>query len=230
MHLVNIAAFACAIISASAFEFPDFVPLHKRQEPGTAAYDCHADCGGVILAARSDGYCDAADFKTQLTDCLNCAVEFDIWKYYGTSVSKAATGCGLDTTPVESSSTTVESASSTTTSVEATTTKSAHEHVHDSAVTTATHEHVHDSAVTTDVATSSTGTAAHATTASTSVSPQRVSGSSRPSSLIPLATPTGSSTASTPSSSPLFSGGASINVGSGLVSGAVIGCVIAAFL
>ncbi|OQE34844.1 hypothetical protein PENCOP_c015G01731 [Penicillium coprophilum] len=216
MHLVNIAAFACAVISASAFEFPDFVPLHKRQEPGTAAYDCHADCGGVILASRSDGYCDAADFKSQLTDCLNCAVEFEIWKYYGDSVSKAATGCGLDATPVESSSTSVE-ASSATTSVGATTTKSAHERVHDSAVTT-------------EVATSSTGTAIHTTIASTSVSPHHVSGSSHPASLIPSATPTGSSTASTPSSSPLYTGGASINVGSGLVSGALAGCVIAAFL
>ncbi|KAJ5822552.1 hypothetical protein N7447_004892 [Penicillium robsamsonii] len=209
MRLVSITAFACAVISASAFEFPDFVPLHKRQEPGTAAYDCHADCGGVIIAGRSDGYCDTADFKTQLTDCLNCAVEFDIWKYYGTSVSKAATGCGLDATPVESSS--------TTTSAEGTT-------------TTSTHENVHDSAMTTGVVTSSTGTAAHTTSSSTSVSSQRVSGSSRPSSLIPSAKPTESLTASTPSSSPIFSGGASINAGSRLVSGAFIGCVIAAFL
>jgi hypothetical protein len=45
MRLVNLAAFACAVIGASAFEFPDFVPLHKRQEPGTPAYECHANCG-----------------------------------------------------------------------------------------------------------------------------------------------------------------------------------------
>ncbi|CAG8896919.1 unnamed protein product [Penicillium egyptiacum] len=173
MHLVNLAAFACAVICAGAFEFPDFVPLHKRQEPGTPAYECHANCGGVITAGRTDGYCDTDDFKTELTDCLKCAVEFDIWKYYGGSVSKAATACGLDATPVE--------ASSTATSVSATTTS-------DSVSATKTAEESVSSAVTTDTATSA-GTAV----ASTSVSPPHVPGSSRPSSLIPSATPTGSS-------------------------------------
>ncbi|KAJ6150415.1 hypothetical protein N7471_001614 [Penicillium samsonianum] len=211
MHFVNLAAFACAVISASAFEFPDFVPLHKRQDPGTPAYECHANCGGVITAGRSDGYCDTDNFKTELTDCLNCAVEFDIWKYYGGSVSKAATACGLDATPVE--------ASSTTTSVSATTAS-------DSASATKTAEETINSTVTTDAATSSTGT----TVASTSVSPPRVSGSSRSSALIPSATPTGSSTASTPSSSPVYTGGAMMNTGSGLVSGAFVGCLIAAFM
>lgn len=134
--------------------------------------------GGVITAGRTDGYCDADDFKTELTDCLNCAVEFDIWKYYGGSVSKAAKACGLDATPVEASSTSTEVSStsaeesSTATSVSATTT-----------------EEGVNSAVMTDAVTSSTGT----TVTSTSVSPLRVSGSSRPSSLIPSAIPAGSS-------------------------------------
>jgi hypothetical protein len=130
--------------------------------------------GGVITAGRTGGYCDTDDFKTELADCLKCAVEFDIWKYYGGSVSKAATACRLDATPVEESSTTT-SVSATTTSDAASATKTAEESV--------------GSAVTTDTATPSTGT----TVASTSVSPPRVSGSSRPSSLIPSATPTGSS-------------------------------------
>lgn len=137
--------------------------------------------GGVITAGRSDGYCDTDNFKTELTDCLNCAVEFDIWKYYGGSVSKAATACGLDATPVE--------ASSTTTSVSATTASDSATTSSDSASATKTAEETVNSTVATDAATSSTGT----TVASTSVSPPRVSGSSRPSSLIPSATPTGSS-------------------------------------
>ncbi|CAI7622823.1 unnamed protein product [Penicillium discolor] len=222
MHLVNVAAFACAVISASAFEFPDFVPLHRRQDPGTPAYECHANCGGIITAARTDGYCDADDFKTELTDCLNCAVEFDIWKYYGSSVSKAATACGLDATPVEASSTSTEASS---TSAEASATSAEETSTATSVSATTTEESV-NSAVTTDVVTSSTGT----TVASTSVSPPRVSGSSRPSSLIPSATPAGSSTASTPSSSPVYTGGATINAGSGLVSGAFAGCLIVAFM
>ncbi|KAJ6177810.1 hypothetical protein N7519_008271 [Penicillium mononematosum] len=152
MRLVNLAAFACAVIGASAFEFPDFVPLHKRQEPGTPAYECHANCGGVITAGRTNGYCDTDDFKTELADCLKCAVEFDIWKYYGGSVSKAATACGLDATPAETSSTTT-SVSATTTSDAASATKTAEESV--------------SSTVTTDTAASSAGT----TVATTSVSP-----------------------------------------------------------
>lgn len=130
--------------------------------------------GGVITAGRTDGYCNTDDFKTELADCLKCAVEFDIWKYYGGSVSKAATACGLDATPVE--------ASSTTTSVGATT-------ISDTASATKTAEESVNSAVTTDTATPFAGTSA----AATSVSSPRVSGSSRPSSLIPSATPTGSS-------------------------------------
>ncbi|KAJ5252964.1 hypothetical protein N7489_003374 [Penicillium chrysogenum] len=211
MRPVNLAAFACAVIGASAFEFPDFVPLHKRQEPGTPAYECHANCGGVITAGRSDGYCDTDDFKTELADCLKCAVEFDIWKYYGGSVSKAATACGLDATPVE--------ASSTTTSVSATTTS-------DAASATQTAEESINSAVTTDTAASSTGT----TVVTTSVSPPHVSSSARLSSLIPSATPTGSSTASTPSSSPVYNGGSTISSGNGLVFSAFAGCLIAAFM
>ncbi|KOS36850.1 hypothetical protein ACN38_g12383 [Penicillium nordicum] len=215
MRLVNVAAFACAVISASAFEFPDFVPLHRRQDPGTPAYECHANCGGVITAGRTDGYCDADDFKTELTDCLNCAVEFDIWKYYGGSVSKAAKACGLDATPVEASSTSTEVSST-----------SAEESSTATFVSATTTEESVNSAVMTDAVTSSTGT----TVTSTSVSPPRVSGSSRPSSLIPSAIPAGSSTVSTPSSSPVYTGGATINAGSGLVSGAFAGCLIAAFM
>ncbi|KAE8347795.1 hypothetical protein BDV24DRAFT_1730 [Aspergillus arachidicola] len=112
MHLTTLVTLACMAISASAFHYPDFVPLHRRQEPGTPEYDCHANCGGVIVAARKDGYCDADTFKTELSDCLNCALKYDIWKYYGASVSKAATGCGVDATPVETSSTTATAAAS----------------------------------------------------------------------------------------------------------------------
>lgn len=55
MRLVNLAALACAVISASAFDFPEFVPLHRRQEAGTPAYECHANCGMFhILYANHD--------------------------------------------------------------------------------------------------------------------------------------------------------------------------------
>ncbi|OAL24294.1 hypothetical protein AYO20_10721 [Fonsecaea nubica] len=106
MHYALPAVLALAVASASAsisFEYHPSVPLERRQEPGTPAYECHANCGGVITAGRTEGYCDSANFTTILEDCLECALEFDIWRYYGESVSAAATGCGLDATPVPAS-------------------------------------------------------------------------------------------------------------------------------
>ncbi|PLB51348.1 hypothetical protein P170DRAFT_355024 [Aspergillus steynii IBT 23096] len=127
MHFSSLAAFACLVISASAFDYPEFVPLHRRQEPGTPAYECHANCGGVITSSRSDDFCDSSTFKSQLSECLKCANEFDIWKYYGSSVSKAAESCGLDSTPVDAdddgSSTTVQPAPTTSAGSSATTTE-----------------------------------------------------------------------------------------------------------
>ncbi|KAJ5784018.1 uncharacterized protein N7518_009695 [Penicillium psychrosexuale] len=201
MRLVNLAALACAVISASAFDFPEFVPLHRRQEAGTPAYECHANCGGVIVDGRTDGYCDTDDFTTELAACLECAVEYDIWQYYGTSVSKAATACGLDATPVEASSTTT-SASATTTSASVTTASDSETTTSDSASTTETAE---------ESVASAESTAAATTSASTSIA-------------------TTSTASSTPSSTPVYTGGAMINMGSGLVSGAVVGCLLAAFL
>lgn len=58
----------------------------------------------MIVSARSDNFCDSSKFKTELSDCLKCANEFDIWKYYGDSVSKAAKSCGLDATPEDADS------------------------------------------------------------------------------------------------------------------------------
>ncbi|KAL4807582.1 hypothetical protein BDV18DRAFT_135600 [Aspergillus unguis] len=104
MKIGTLISFAC---TAAAFQYPDFVPLHKRQEPGTPQYECHANCGGIITASRTDGYCDTSDFKSELSDCLDCALVYDIWKYYGDSVSSAAEECGLDATPVEPSSSSV---------------------------------------------------------------------------------------------------------------------------
>ncbi|KAL1617625.1 hypothetical protein SLS56_010890 [Neofusicoccum ribis] len=96
MHF-STATIACALpLLAAAFEFPDFVPLHKRQEPGTPAYECHANCGGVITLSRTDGFCDTSDFTTKFNACMACAIEYDIWQYYGGSVTRAANTCGVE--------------------------------------------------------------------------------------------------------------------------------------
>ncbi|KAE8153539.1 hypothetical protein BDV25DRAFT_136832 [Aspergillus avenaceus] len=116
MHLQTLLGLTWAL-SAQAFTYPDFVPLHRRQDPGTPEYDCHANCGGVIVTARKENYCDTDTFKTELSDCLSCALEYDIWKYYGTSVTKAAKECGVDATPSPAESSSTSTSESTSTSV-----------------------------------------------------------------------------------------------------------------
>jgi len=29
----------------TAYIYPEHIPFHRRQAPGTPAYDCHANCG-----------------------------------------------------------------------------------------------------------------------------------------------------------------------------------------
>merc|ERR1711964_496746 len=89
----------------AAFVYPDVVPLEKRQAPGTPQYECHADCGGVITIARTPEYCESSNFTSSLEACLECAEEYDIWRYYGESVSAAAESCGLEATLVAANGT-----------------------------------------------------------------------------------------------------------------------------
>ncbi|ETI26151.1 hypothetical protein G647_02928 [Cladophialophora carrionii CBS 160.54] len=110
-----IGAVSLAFVSASSGPSV-FSSLLRRQEPGTPQYDCHANCGNVIVAGRTEGYCDTANFTTSLDACLGCALEFDIWQYYGDSVSEAATACGLDATPAPANATDTATATATTNS------------------------------------------------------------------------------------------------------------------
>ncbi|KAL2220500.1 hypothetical protein M432DRAFT_630297 [Thermoascus aurantiacus ATCC 26904] len=94
--------------------FPDSFPLLRRQDisPGTPAYECHANCGGVIVDARTDGYCDSSDYTSKLSACLECALTYNIWQWYGEDVTKAADACGDNATPSPSSA--VSTAAATT--------------------------------------------------------------------------------------------------------------------
>ncbi|KAK5459471.1 hypothetical protein LTS15_003599 [Exophiala xenobiotica] len=109
--ILAIAVFTI-IYPASALVFPEAVPLHRRQAPGTPQYDCPANCGAVIVDGRTTGYCGSANFTTALNACLDCALQYDIWQYYGNSVSEAAEGCGLDATPIPANSTSATNSSS----------------------------------------------------------------------------------------------------------------------
>ncbi|KAK8140976.1 hypothetical protein G3M48_001159 [Beauveria asiatica] len=103
MHFVaSLVAVGSAVSLASAgsigFEFPASVPLSKRQTSGPA-YDCHANCGYAIQDSAKEGYCSDAKWQSLLSGCLDCALTYDIWKYYGTKVGAAAEKCGLESTP-----------------------------------------------------------------------------------------------------------------------------------
>ncbi|RDW79229.1 uncharacterized protein DSM5745_06081 [Aspergillus mulundensis] len=210
MRFITVTSVACLVASAAAFEYPDFVPLNKRQEPGTPQYECHANCGGIITASRSDGYCDSSDFKSMFNDCMNCALEYDIWKYYGNSVSSAAENCGLDATPVQPSSSSASTATSTSTATETETEAESTSTVTESDTETET--------------ISSTETSTDSTTvSSTPVIPT----------VTTTTTPTSSEGAAsgTPTpSNPEFTGGASSNAPAGLFMGGLVGSFVAALM
>ncbi|KAM3546953.1 hypothetical protein ARSEF1564_000266 [Beauveria bassiana] len=103
MHFVaSLVAVGSAVSLASAgsigFEFPASVPLSKRQTSGPA-YECHANCGYAIQDSAKEGYCSDAKWKSLLSNCLDCALTYDIWKHYGTKVGAAAEECGFESTP-----------------------------------------------------------------------------------------------------------------------------------
>ncbi|GJC97082.1 hypothetical protein ColKHC_05908 [Colletotrichum higginsianum] len=97
--LASVASIAAAQVAHPLFEYPDTVPLEKRQEPGTPRYQCHEDCGLLISLGRTEGYCDSAEFNERYGRCMSCANTEGIWMYYRASVTAAAAECGLDAVP-----------------------------------------------------------------------------------------------------------------------------------
>ncbi|CAI7677266.1 unnamed protein product [Penicillium pancosmium] len=99
--LPRVAFFALLLSSVLALQLPE---LFLRQEPGSPNYECHEDCGLVTAFWHKGGeYCDNADFKKHLSNCLKCALAEDVWKYYGENIKNAANKCHVDATPSPSS-------------------------------------------------------------------------------------------------------------------------------
>ncbi|KAL0936867.1 uncharacterized protein CTRU02_209083 [Colletotrichum truncatum] len=103
-------ALAATLVSATplvnrdqvSWEFPEAM-LAKRQDvpaPGTPAYLCHENCGTSITLSREAGYCQNFQWIARYDACLQCANTFNIWRYYGTSITASAAACGLTATPV----------------------------------------------------------------------------------------------------------------------------------
>ncbi|QGI88832.1 hypothetical protein CEK26_000047 [Fusarium fujikuroi] len=83
-----LASASLAVAIDPRFEFPDTVPLVKRQQPGTPQYACHEDCGLLITLARDDSdYCDSDEWNERYGRCMSCANTYDIWKYYGSGAT-----------------------------------------------------------------------------------------------------------------------------------------------
>ncbi|KAG5763672.1 hypothetical protein H9Q72_008254 [Fusarium xylarioides] len=100
-----LASASLAVAINPRFEFPDTVPLVKRQQPGTPQYACHEDCGLLITLAREDeGYCDSDEWNERYGRCMSCANTYDIWQYYGNGVGRVAQECGLTPEPSPSGS------------------------------------------------------------------------------------------------------------------------------
>ncbi|KAJ8128206.1 hypothetical protein O1611_g5432 [Lasiodiplodia mahajangana] len=115
LNWILAAAIATQGAVASIDELSLFASLLRRQEPGSAEYACHEACGEAIIEGRgSDNVCSDDEFLTNYSSCLKCAGpdNFDIWKYYGTTLSGYAEPCGLSTTPESGSSTTTAATTS----------------------------------------------------------------------------------------------------------------------
>ncbi|KAF6793364.1 hypothetical protein CSOJ01_13969 [Colletotrichum sojae] len=99
--------------TAVAIDWLPVVPLHARQEVSGPKRECHEDCGYTIQGARMDEYCTNSTWTDLFEGCLECASEFDIWQYYGDSVTKAADTCDLDATPAGGNATTATGTTTT---------------------------------------------------------------------------------------------------------------------
>nr|RBQ91717.1 hypothetical protein FVER53263_09920 [Fusarium verticillioides] len=84
-----LASASLAVAIDPRFEFPDTVPLVKRQQPGLL----------ITLARDDDGYCDSDEWNERYGRCMSCANTYGIWKYYGSGVDRVAQECGLTPKP-----------------------------------------------------------------------------------------------------------------------------------
>ncbi|GJC82981.1 hypothetical protein ColLi_05819 [Colletotrichum liriopes] len=117
--LASLASMAVAQLGHPLFEYPDTVPLEKRQDPGTPRYQCHEDCGLLITLGRQDGYCDNSEWTERYGRCMACALTESIWQYYSNSVTAAASKCGLTPVPSPSGGAAETTAAAATTSTAA---------------------------------------------------------------------------------------------------------------
>ncbi|KXX74121.1 hypothetical protein MMYC01_206934 [Madurella mycetomatis] len=162
MHSLRLSSCLAALTAFSVnAALPDsdaYALLLSRQAPGTPLFECHENCGNTISLGRTPEPCDNDDWVSAYEACLECALEFDIWRLYGNGVTSVAETCGLSPTPVPASSSTP-----TSTSASASNSASASDSASDSVAPTDT------SAATTGASDTTTETPSTATDAPSSI-------------------------------------------------------------
>ncbi|EGS20914.1 uncharacterized protein CTHT_0027530 [Thermochaetoides thermophila DSM 1495] len=85
--------------NAVADSTPALINQRQNPEPGTPQYECHENCGNVISVGRTPSHCESDSWTAYYEECLDCALEFDIWRFYEAGISAIASSCGLTPTP-----------------------------------------------------------------------------------------------------------------------------------
>ncbi|RYP72022.1 hypothetical protein DL771_004491 [Monosporascus sp. 5C6A] len=87
-----------AITNVPVPELEISAALESRQISDEAR-ECRADCGYFILESSLPDQCGNSTWTDLLYDCLDCALEYDIWEDYRDGVTQAAGACDLPAVP-----------------------------------------------------------------------------------------------------------------------------------
>ncbi|RYP34110.1 hypothetical protein DL767_004445 [Monosporascus sp. MG133] len=77
----------------------DLSAVLESRQISEEARECHADCGYFIVGSSLPDQCGNATWTELLDDCLDCALEHDIWNIYRDGVTQAAGACDLPVVP-----------------------------------------------------------------------------------------------------------------------------------
>ncbi|RYP72673.1 hypothetical protein DL769_004415 [Monosporascus sp. CRB-8-3] len=77
----------------------DISAVLESRQTSEEARECHADCGFFIFDSNLPDQCGNSTWRELLYDCLDCALEYDIWKDYEDGVTQAAGACDLPAVP-----------------------------------------------------------------------------------------------------------------------------------
>ncbi|RYP11950.1 hypothetical protein DL765_007529 [Monosporascus sp. GIB2] len=78
---------------------PDISVVLESRQMSEEVRECHADCGYFIVDSNLPDQCGNSTWRDLLDDCLDCALEYDIWRIYGDGVTQAAGACDLPAVP-----------------------------------------------------------------------------------------------------------------------------------